>query len=121
MAGLDIADMCPPLSSIRPRCAIMSPMAITRMPETCTNCRMAVCDNRLANSPNPNSGNKVPKPNINKNMPPWKASPLPAAGVGMQTDHAHALQLDEPFEFVELEHRHAELRVHARGAHVVVV
>src|SRR5690606_20013639 len=44
-----------------------------------------------------------------------------AAGVRMQTDDLGAGPVDEPLQLVELEHRHAELRMHAGGAHVLVM
>ena len=44
-----------------------------------------------------------------------------AAGVGMKAHDARPERRDPALELVELEERHAELRMHAGGAHVVVV
>jgi hypothetical protein len=63
----------------QPRWAIIKPIAITSIPETRTICRITAGDNKLANSPKPNNGTNVPRPNINKIIAPCLGSPLPAA------------------------------------------
>ena len=44
-----------------------------------------------------------------------------AAGVRVQSDDLRARCLDEALQLLDFEQRHAELRVHARGAHLVVM